>query len=69
LIAAILLLVYDVIRNRQLLKQNLLSTVALSAAFFVAFLVMRLTLFRGMGNTYAIDTHNQVSLSALTALS
>jgi len=69
LIAAILLLVIDAIHKRQRIKQNALSLFILAAAFFVPFFAMKLTLFSGIGNTYAVETHNQITLSAISSVS
>ena len=49
------------------LAQNAFSALALLAAFFGAFLVLKLTLFQGMGNTYALDTNDHLALSALSS--
>ena len=70
LIAAVLLLLIDGIRARAKLVQNLLSCLAMSAAFFAAFLMLKLTVFQGMGNTYAlsnINVNDQITLSVLSS--
>jgi len=36
-------------------------------AFFIPFFILKLTLFQGMDNTYALETHNQISLSAISS--
>ena len=66
-IAAVMLLIIDTIRHRQRVVQNALSALALSAAFFAMFLALKLTLFRGMGNTYDTYMYNQVNLAALSS--
>jgi len=53
--------------DSRLLAQNALSAAALSAAFFGAFLALKLTLFQGMGNTYAIEENDHITLAALSS--
>ena len=67
MIAVVMVFAVDTIRHRQNMVQNALSAFTLSAAFFVLFLAMKLTLFQGMGNTYNTEVYNQVNLSALSS--
>jgi len=67
LVAAVLILIIDAVRCKQHLKENALCVLAMAAAFFIPFILMKLTIFHGMGNTYATDTHNQITLSVLTS--
>ena len=68
IIAAILLLIVDGIRDRhRCAKQNALSALALSTSFFGVFFVLKLTLFKGLGNTYDTAVYSQTSLSAISS--
>jgi len=67
LVAAYAMLIVDTIRSRQRLTQNVVCALILSAAFFIPFLIMKQTLFQGMGNTYATDMHDQVTLTAISS--
>ena len=53
--------------DTRLLARNALSAAALSAAFFGTFLALKLTAFQGMGNTYAIEENDHITLAALSS--
>ena len=86
LIAAVLVLVFDGVRTPAIDQnrisefdgtrrrahpvQNILSGLVMSATFFAVFLAMKLTVFQGMGNTYAvsnINVNDQITPSVLSS--
>ena len=67
LVATVLLLAIEALRDRKRLMSSALSALALLAAFFVPLLIMSQTVFSGMIHTYATATHNQIALAALSS--
>jgi len=67
LIAAAAMLLYEGMRDRRRLKQNAISLAVSAAAFFTLFLILKLTLFRGMGNSYnsPLSDYDHLSLDVL----
>jgi len=68
-IAAAAVLIIEGIRDRRLFAQKALDLALYACAFFVAFLALKLTLFKNMGNSYSnsINGWDQLGLSALAA--
>jgi len=67
LMAAAAMLIWEGIRDRRRLKQNAIALTLSAAVFTALFLILKLTLFRGMGNSYAspLSDYDHLSMDVL----
>jgi len=68
LIAAVLALVIDGVRDRRSLNQNALATLILLSVFFAAHFIFKAAFFQGYGNSYGVSSgYDQITLAEISS--